>query len=442
VINTSTNTIVNSIPVGVNPLKCHLSADGLFLYVSCNGNNTVYKINTSNLTVAHVFPTGSAPRNICTSPDGTKLYVANWSSFTMSVHSTAAPYQLIATVPVDYWPQAIWAQPNGEYVLVANFGFDLTFDHCSVIRTSDWQVIARLQTGAGPEDMVSIGEDGQYLYVSNWGMPCCFGVQYDYCCSSEINKGNITVIALPDFNQIVPPGTIPTEIPYIQSTLTTIPVQAEYSFGMAPHPSGEYVFVVNKDSHNMSVVGLSAGNTNLPAGDLCETAFVLTNLEDCITGSNSGFQDNYNESCPFTASGGRDLVYSYTPELTISGVFDMCSSGIDTKLYIYQDECGEYNSGEYIYCNDDHCGINGWRSYLDEVTLYSNHTYYIVVDAFGSTDCGEFELCFTMTCTSDLNQDGIIGVGDILAFTGGYGTLYDSSDLLVFLADFGQVCDP
>ncbi|MEY3399429.1 MAG: hypothetical protein RL220_2023, partial [Bacteroidota bacterium] len=163
VINTSTNTIVNSIPVGVNPLKCHLSADGLFLYVSCNGNNTVYKINTSNLTVAHVFPTGSAPRNICTSPDGTKLYVANWSSFTMSVHSTAAPYQLIATVPVDYWPQAIWAQPNGEYVLVANFGFDLTFDHCSVIRTSDWQVIARLQTGAGPEDMVSIGEDGQYL---------------------------------------------------------------------------------------------------------------------------------------------------------------------------------------------------------------------------------------------------------------------------------------
>lgn len=117
------------------------------------------------------FSIPETPRNICTSPDDSKLYIANWNGFSMTAYSTLPPYQILATVPVDYWPQAILASPDDKYVLVANFGFDFSYDHCSVIRTSDWQVIARLQTGAGPEDMVSIGESGQYLYVSNWGRP-------------------------------------------------------------------------------------------------------------------------------------------------------------------------------------------------------------------------------------------------------------------------------
>jgi DNA-binding beta-propeller fold protein YncE len=166
---------------------------------------------------------------------------------------------VIDTVEVDYWPQAIWPTPDGKYILVANFGFDFSFDHISVIRSKDNLVIARLQTGAGPEDMVTLGEDGQYLYVSNWGMPCCFYTTSNLCCSSEVNKGTMTVIALPDFEFWVAPDSVPLVIPYIRSTLTTIPLQGEYSFGMASHPNGRFVFAVNMESNSMSVIGLKNG---------------------------------------------------------------------------------------------------------------------------------------------------------------------------------------
>ncbi|MFN0031840.1 MAG: hypothetical protein ACKVOR_06755 [Flavobacteriales bacterium] len=441
VINTATDVIIASIPVGDNPVKMWTAHNGEHVFVSCNIDDQVYMISTTALSVVHVFNTGEQPRNICTSPDDSRLYTADWLSFTMSVFSTSPPYELIATVPVDYWPQAIWATPDDKYVLVANFGFDFSYDHCSVIRTADWQVIARLQTGAGPEDMVSIGEDGQYLYVSNWGMPCCFYTAYDFCCSSSPPLGSATIIALPDFDDIVPPGTFPDTIPYINSTLAIVPLNAEYSFGMATHPSGEYVYTVNMNSSTMSVIGFENEESVLP-GETCSNPIVLAALTDCIESSTACYTDHYNEACQFTEIGAADKVYSYTPNNSITGTFDMCTSSFDTKVYVYEDACGAYNSGTAIYCNDDYCGVNGWRSYIEEVTLSEGHTYYIVVDGFGSADQGDFQLCFDMACTTDLDHDGLVTFSDFLIFIAGYGIEYDTSTLLLMLADFGQICEP
>jgi DNA-binding beta-propeller fold protein YncE len=441
VINTATDMIVASIPVGDGPVKMWTAHNGEHVFVSCNFADQVYMINTSTLAVVHVFDVGVQPRNVCTSPDDSRLYSADWLSFTMTAYSTLPPYELIATVPVDYWPQAILATPDDKYVLVANFGFDKSYDHCSVIRTDDWQVIARLQTGAGPEDMVSIGDEGQYLYVSNWGQPCCFYAAYDFCCSSTIPDGTATIIAMPDFDAIVPQGTIPDTIPYINSTLAIVPLYAQYSFGMATHPSGEFVYTVNMNSDLMSVIGFEEFQAPI-TGESCADAVVLTSLNECIESTTTGYTDNYNEECGFDATGAGDKVYKYSPPASISGTFDMCGSCYDTKLYIYEDVCGNFNSGTAIYCNDDYCGVNGWRSYLDEVTLYADHDYYIVIDGYGATDHGDFILCFDVSCTSDLTQDGIINVSDLLILVAGFGSQYDTSFLLLFLADFGQVCEP
>ena len=255
VIAVSTNMVVQQIPVGGNPLKMWTAHDGQRLYVSNHGSNTISVIDPITWQVLATVSVGINPRNLCTSPSDSLLYVANWGSASVSVVD-AATYQVVHTVPVDYFPQAIWPTPDGRYVLVANFGFDLSYDHISVIRTSDHVVIARLRTGVGPEDMVTLGDDGQYLYVSNWGMSCCFNTAWDACCTGEVNEGNVTVIAMPDFEQWVAPDSIPLEIPYIRSTLTTVPTQAEYAFGMARHPNGRYVFAVNMNSNSMSVIGL------------------------------------------------------------------------------------------------------------------------------------------------------------------------------------------
>jgi YVTN family beta-propeller protein len=439
VIDTNTDQIIAGIPVGSLPLKMWTSHSGEHVFVSCNFAHQVYMIKVATLTVEHVFHTGLQPRNICTSPDDTRLYTADWMSATMSVFSTLPPYQLIATVPVDYWPQAIYATPDDKYVLVANFGFDFSYDHCSVIRTSDWQVIARLRTGAGPEDMVSIGPNGEYLYVTNWGRPCCFYTAYDLCCSASLNHGTMSIIAMPDFDAIVAPGTLPDPIPYLDFTIATFSLNAEYSFGMATHPSGQYVYAVNMNTNNMSVIGFEQSSIT-QQGESCEDAIPLATLSDCVENDTSCFYDHHNEACPFGVTGASDLVYSYTPSVTLHGSMEMCTSSFDTKLYIYEDSCGPYSGGTALYCNDDACGQNGWRSSLQNVTLAAGHTYYIVVDGYGPADRGAFQLCFDLWCFSDFNQDGLVGYADLVLLMAGFGIQYDMNALIWFLADYGQVC--
>jgi YVTN family beta-propeller protein len=255
VFNVWTNEFVTSIPTGPGSVKARMSNDGERVYCSNHDDNSVSAINANTFELIATFDVGQMPRNIHTSPDDSRLYVSNWLSWTMSVIDTET-FETITEVPVDYWPQAVWALPNDDYVLVANFGWDLTYDHICVIRVSDWEVIARLQTGAGPEDMQSIGPNGEYLYVSNWGMQCCFHTSWDMCCSEEVNKGSVTVIATPDFDAIVPPGEVPDEIPYIIATLTTIASNQEYTFGMDISDSGTRVVVANMNSNSITVMGM------------------------------------------------------------------------------------------------------------------------------------------------------------------------------------------
>ena len=267
VIDVASNTVVQTIPVSIGPLKMWTAHNGQRVFVSCQNGHTVSVIDANTWQVLATVPVGQHPRNICTSMNDSLLYVADWSGTTVSVVDLVS-YQVVDTIPVDYWPQAIWPTPDGKYILVANFGFDFSYDHISVIRTSDHVVIARLRTGVGTEDILTIGDDGQYLYASNWGMTCCFAPTWDACCSAEVDKGNVTVIAMPDFEAWVAPDSVPLEIPYITSTLTTVATQAEYAFGMARHPNGRFVFAVNMDSNVLSVIGLQDLSTSISSSEL------------------------------------------------------------------------------------------------------------------------------------------------------------------------------
>jgi YVTN family beta-propeller protein len=54
-----------------------LSADGSKLYVALNGANTLGVIDTSTDTLTQQIPVGNAPRQVVISPDGTTAYVSN-----------------------------------------------------------------------------------------------------------------------------------------------------------------------------------------------------------------------------------------------------------------------------------------------------------------------------------------------------------------------------
>ncbi len=166
---------------------------------------------------------------------------------------------------------------------------------------------------------------------------------------------------------------------------------------------------LEKDS---SHVGMNPGTpVERDGGETIETAVVIPALPFSDTGNTCGAIHNYDEACPYTGSTAPDEVYSYAPGMDIFANIDLCGSGYDTKVFVYQDA---WTPGNPWACNDDFysgppCGT--YVSFLENVPMYAGHTYYIVIDGW-SGDCGnyilevtEYEPCI-IDCWVDAVDEG------------------------------------
>jgi YVTN family beta-propeller protein len=84
---TDTNTVTATIPVAT-PGRMAVSPDGSLLYVTNVGSNpsgSVSLIDTATNTVITTVPVGNFPTFVAVSPDGTHLYVVNSFGDTVSV---------------------------------------------------------------------------------------------------------------------------------------------------------------------------------------------------------------------------------------------------------------------------------------------------------------------------------------------------------------------
>jgi hypothetical protein len=163
-------------------------------------------------------------------------------------------------------------------------------------------------------------------------------------------------------------------------------------------------------------------------GETCANAVPIG-----VPGSSSGTTcdnvNNYDEACPYTGSTSGDEVY------VISGVsggitIDLCNSGYDTKVYVYQGSC----PGTLVACNDDACNDpsgNPFRSMVTCVNMSASNTYYVVVDGYFG-DCGVYCLstsystgcpaaCDPENCPpgSLLEGEPVCGPNYVDAFNGG-----------------------
>jgi YVTN family beta-propeller protein len=75
-------------------------------YITNQSSNTVSVIDTVTNTVSATIPVGLTPFGVAVSPDGSKVYVANISSNTVSVIATATN-TVSATIPVGLPPHFV-----------------------------------------------------------------------------------------------------------------------------------------------------------------------------------------------------------------------------------------------------------------------------------------------------------------------------------------------
>ncbi len=132
-----------------------------------------------------------------------------------------------------------------------------------------------------------------------------------------------------------------------------------------------------------------------PPGDTCADPIVIPSLPYNTTNDSCLYTHQYNAVCPYSTAGSKDVVYQYTTGsvdelVTISLCND--ATAYDTKVYVFAGDC----NGTAIYCNDDECSTlsypDAFVSLLECVTLTANTTYYIVVDGYGSAECGVYNL--------------------------------------------------
>jgi YVTN family beta-propeller protein/uncharacterized repeat protein (TIGR03803 family) len=120
-------------------------------YVTNTGSNTVSVLDTVTNAVLATVPVGVKPEGVAVTPDGTQAYVANAGSNTVSVIATAtntvaatvpviatATNTVAATVPVGLKPKGVAVNPTGLHAYVTNS----TDGTVSVIKTSTNTVVA------------------------------------------------------------------------------------------------------------------------------------------------------------------------------------------------------------------------------------------------------------------------------------------------------------
>ena len=123
VIDTTNNTLVATIPVGIFPSGVAITPDGTRVYVT-NIFNSISVIDAATNSVVVTIPSGQFPTGIAITPDGTRAYVVNQfvtnqGNNTVSVIDTITN-AIVATISVGLGPSQIAITPDGTRAYVPN----------------------------------------------------------------------------------------------------------------------------------------------------------------------------------------------------------------------------------------------------------------------------------------------------------------------------------
>lgn len=142
VIETSTNTVVATIPGFSGPFAIAITPNGGFAYVTNFGSNnfapfgtTVSVVNLRNNTVTATINVGIQPSGIAITPDGKYAYLTNYNTLyagpgftnltagegTVNIIDIATNTVIPPTLAVGESPSAIAITPNGKNAYVTNY---------------------------------------------------------------------------------------------------------------------------------------------------------------------------------------------------------------------------------------------------------------------------------------------------------------------------------
>jgi len=184
VIDTRTDSLVATIPVGTRPRGVKVSPDGRTVYVALSGSpkcppsmpdeeceklkadkskDGIAEVDVAGRRVRRILPGGSDPEQFDVTSDGKRLYIANEDAGTASVVDVEKG-TIDTTVKVGAEPEGVRISPDGKLVYV-------TAESDTSIRVLDaasGAVKARIITDRRPRDMLLHGTAAEPTPPLRW----------------------------------------------------------------------------------------------------------------------------------------------------------------------------------------------------------------------------------------------------------------------------------
>jgi YVTN family beta-propeller protein len=270
VIATATNTVVDTVTVGLKPMGVAITPDRAFAYVANSGDNTVSVIGTALNRVRATIPVGVAPMGLAITPNGNFVYVANPSSHTISV-ITPSTNTVVDTIPLGSgaYPVSLAITPDSKFAYVADA------QNIWVIATNTNSVVTNIGVGDVPE-IVAVTPDGTLVYVA-----CMSGVVVistatntvvrsvdpPFLAGATMNFGGIGIT--PDgthvyvgYQDVMFGSSVVQVIATATNTQETMVILDAGSFpmGVSITPDGSYAYVALSWGNAVGVIG-TATNT-------------------------------------------------------------------------------------------------------------------------------------------------------------------------------------
>ncbi|MCB9305668.1 MAG: beta-propeller fold lactonase family protein [Lewinellaceae bacterium] len=340
VINTATNSVVATIPVGTKPVGVAVSPDGTRVYTGNTGSSSVSVINTATNSIVATIPVGNTPQGVAISPDSKKLYAANHFSNSIYVISTATN-TVINSIAINN-PTGIIVSPDGHWVYVT---IDNTAKLSVIDATADTLAYS-VTVGGFPLD-VAVTPDGAKVYVANLGSNSVSVVDV----ATKSIKATIPVGVNPSAIAVSPTGDKVYASNFSSNTVSVIDAVADtviktIPVGMVPRgvgviPDGSRLYVANRTNNNVSAINTADYSliTNIAVGNRPDHQGVFISTYPvafpgpevfCIdagvqTGLSGGVPAGGVYGGPGVTDDGNGLTYSFDPE----------AAGLGTHLISY-----------------------------------------------------------------------------------------------------------
>jgi len=275
VIDTTTNKVVATIPVGSYPQGLAINPAGTRVYVTNTESDDISVIDTSSNSVVATISVGSDnfPTNIAVSPNGTRVYVTNNKSGNVSVID-ANTNSLVTTLKIGRSVRGVAVSPDGLRVYVATNEVTGTF--INVIDTTGNNIVTTIRMGTGGLSGVGINPSGTFVYVAHYYVDNNIDI-----IDTSNNKvvATVSVGSIPMGIAINPSGTRVYVTNYYTSNtvsvidtsnntvIATVPMAINPD-GISVNSSGTRVYVANHDSDNIGVIDTSTNNVvaTIPVG--------------------------------------------------------------------------------------------------------------------------------------------------------------------------------